>query len=190
MTNPNRHSRLRIGATQVLCGTALAAWFSFSGCGTMRGDSMGSGSESNPKYLERSKALFTEGNYEAAFKENQKALAEGKGAPDLALFNMGLISAYSSNPKKDYPKALASFKTLVSQYPQSPLAEQAKVWVLVLEEHQKITEDKQKLVEEKRALTREREFLSLEREKLKYTAEKLRQVDIEIEKRRRQNLSK
>lgn len=194
MRNPNHHSGLRIGTAKAielsLCGAALAALFSLAGCGTVRSDSMGSGAESNAEYIKRSKALFTEGNYEAAFTENQKALAEGKGAPDVALFNIGLISAYSSNPKKDYPKALVSFRTLVSQYPQSPLAEQAKVWVLVLEEHQKITEDKQKLVEEKRSLTREREVLSLEREKLKYTAEKLRQVDIEIEKRRRQTLSK
>jgi hypothetical protein len=190
MRKPNHHSGLPIAIELFLRGTVLAALLSLAGCATMRINSMGSGTESNAEYIERSKALFTEGNYEAALKENQKALAEKKVALDVALFNMGLISAYSSNPQKDYPKALVSFRTLVSQYPQSPLAEQAKVWVLVLEEHQKITEDKQKLVEEKRALTRERELLSLEREKLKYTAEKLRQVDIEIEKRRRQTLSK
>jgi len=193
MRNFNHHAGFWQGMTRPIqpffYGSVLAAFFSLASCSTMRNGSMGPGTESNAAYIERSKALLAEGNYETAFQENQKALAEKKGTPDVALFNMGLISAYSLNPKKDYPKALGSFRTLVNQYPQSPLAEQAKVWVLVLEEHQKIAEDKQKLAEEKRALSREREMLAQEREKLKYTAEKLRQVDIEIEKRRRQTLS-
>jgi hypothetical protein len=134
--------------------------------------------------------LFYQGNYEAALKENQRILTEKKASPDVALFNIGLISAYSSNPKKDYQRALNSFKTLVQQYPSSRLAEQAKVWIQVIEEHHRLTDERQKLVEEKRVLTREREILSQEREKLKYIAEKSRQVDLEIEKRRRQTLSK
>ena len=131
-------------------------------------------------------------------------LADEEGGHDVALFNMGVISAYSLNPKKDYPRALTSFKTLVNQHPQSPLTKQAEVWIQVLEEHQKIAnekqklaEERQKLVEEKRSLTREkeafsrdREALSQEREKLKYTVEKSRQLDMEIEKRRRQAQSR
>jgi tetratricopeptide (TPR) repeat protein len=140
--------------------------------------------------MARAKSLFNEGNYEAAFKENQKLLAERKTAPDLALFNMGLIYAYSLNPKKDYPTALGHFKTLVTQYPQSSMFEQSKVWVQVLEERQKLVDERQKLVEDKRILTREREALAQEREKLKQTVEKSRQLDIEIDKRRRQLQSK
>jgi hypothetical protein len=114
----------------------------------------------------------------------------GTAAPDVALFNMGLISAHSSNLKRDYPRALSSFKTLVNQYPESPFMEQAKVWIQVLEERQRIAGERQKLLEEKRNLTREREALSQEREKLKYTVEKTRQLDIEIEKRRRKTQSR
>jgi tetratricopeptide (TPR) repeat protein len=172
----------------------LTACVSLIGCATI-GEQMPQKEaqprkEIQPEYLERSKTLFAEGKYEAALQENQKALAEGRGAADAALFNMGLISAYSLNPKKDFPKALHSFKALVAQYPRSSFAEQGKVWIQVLEEHQKIAEDRQKLVEEKRTLTRERETLSQEREKLKYTAEKSRQVDMEIEKRRRKSLNR
>ena len=133
--------------------------------------------------FEQSKALFSQGQYEAAITENQKILQDRSGSPDLALFNMGMISAHSTNPKKNFPRALSTFRTLVKDYPQSPLVEPAKTWITVLEEHQKIAE-------EKRSLSKEREALVQEKDKLKYTIEKSRQVDIEIEKRRRGTLQK
>lgn len=176
---------------------ALAAFFFLSGCTSAWQDSRNLENERRTDPFERGKALLAEGNYDGAILENQKAFAEGTVAPDVALFNMGLISAYSLNPKKDYPRALVSFKTITKDYPQSPLVEQARFWIQVLEEHQKINEEQRKLVEEKRALNREREMLnreremlSQEREKLKYTDEKSRRVDIEIEKRRRQTLQR
>jgi tetratricopeptide (TPR) repeat protein len=179
----------------LLIAAALATWGSFIGCTTVgeqlaKPEPVQAQKQPQLEYLQRSKALFAEGKYEAALKENQRALAEGRGAPDAALFNIGFICAYSQNPKKDHPKALQSFKTLVSQHPQSPFAEQGKVWILVLEEHQKISEERHRLAEEKRAVNKEREVLAQEREKLKYTVEKSRQVDIEIERRRRRSLNR
>lgn len=170
---------------------ALVALFSLAGCAALQ-DGV-KGSETKPPETEqfaRAKSLFNEGNYDAALKENQKILAERKTASDMALFNLGLIYASSLNPKKDYPTALGYFKTLVTQHPQSSLSEQSKIWIQVLDEHQKIAEERQKLVDEKRVLTREREALSQEREKLKNAVEKSRQLDIEIDKRRRQLQSK
>jgi tetratricopeptide (TPR) repeat protein len=176
---------------RLISAAALIASVWIIGCSTI-GEQNPSGpvSATQPDYLDRSKALLSEGKYEAAIQENQKALAQGQRSPDAALFNMGLISANSQNPKKDYPKALQSFKALVAQHPRSPFTEQGKVWIQVLEEHQKVTDERQKLVEEKRALTRERELLSQERERLKYTAEKSRQLDLDIEKRRRKSLNR
>ena len=133
--------------------------------------------------FEQSSALFSHGQYEAAYNENQKILQDGRGAPDVALFNMGMISAHSANPKKNYPRALSSFRTLLIEYPQSPMIEPAKTWIQVLEEYQK-------LADEKRALMKEREALVHEKDKLKYTVEKSRQVDVDIEKRRRDALRK
>jgi outer membrane protein assembly factor BamD (BamD/ComL family) len=190
MKKPDRHYRETtpwLNTFQLLLVVAmLTSLFSLSGCVTTNPLR----SERRSEHFDRADALFSQGNYEAAFKENQKVLAEGKGAPDLALFNMGLVSAYSMNPKKDYPRALHSFRTLMKNHPNSPLTEQAKVWIQVLEEHQKVAEERHKLAEEKRTFTREREALSQERERLKYAVEKSRQVDIDIEKRRRQTLSK
>ncbi len=133
--------------------------------------------------FEQSKALFSQGQYEAAIIENQKIFQHRTGSPDIALFNMAMISAHPSNPKKNYPRALSSFRTLVKEYPKSPMVDPAKTWITVLEEHQKIAD-------EKRNLTKEREALLQEKAKLKYTIEKSRQVDLEIEKRRRGTLQK
>jgi len=133
--------------------------------------------------FEKSKALFSQGQYEAAITENQKIIQDRRGSPDVALFNMGMISAHPTNPKKNYTRALSSFRTLVKEYPQSSMVDPAKTWITVLEEQQKIAD-------EKRILTKEREALLQEKDKLKYTIEKSRQVDIEIEKRRRGTLQK
>lgn len=155
-----------------------------SGCSSMGGsDTPVSGVQKRTTAFEHSQVLLSQGQFDAAYNENEKILQDSRGAPDVALFNMGMISAYSANPKKNYARALSSFRTLVKNYPQSQMVEPAKTWIQVLEEYQK-------LMEEKRMLIRDRESLMQEKEKLKYTIEKSRQVDVEIEKRRREALQK
>ena len=134
--------------------------------------------------------MTTPANFDVALKENQTALAARKIAPDVAIYNTGFLLAHPSNPKKDYPKAILAFQTLLAEHPRSSLLEPAKTWIQVLEQQQKVAEERRKLAEEKRALDRERETLSQERQKLNYASEKSRQLDLEIEKRRRQTLSK
>jgi len=141
--------------------------------------------------------LIVPSNFDQALREHQKALTEGKGQPDAALYNIGVIWAHSANPKKDYLKALNSFRTLVKDHPASPRAEPAKIWIQALEQNFKNLEEGQKLADEKRALarerdqvTRERDQLAQERNKLNYAIEKSRQLDAEIEKRRKQSLKR
>ena len=131
----------------------------------------------------RGPIVQTPTNFETALKQNQTALAARRGPPDVALYNIGVILAHPSNPKRDPAKALYSFRTVVSDYPRSTYVEQSKTWIQVLDQQQKITE-------EKRSLAREKEILAQERQKLNYANEKSQQLDIEIEKRRRQLLSK
>ena len=165
--------------------TALLGSVWISGCTPMSGgpDTTVPESKKPNAPFAQSNALFSRGQYEAAYNENQKILQEGRGAPDVALFNMGMISAHSANPKKNYPRALSSFRTLIVEYPQSPMIEPAKTWIQVIEEYQKLTD-------EKRVLMKEREALVQEKDKLRYTVEKSRQVDVDIEKRRRDALGK
>ena len=112
------------------------------------------------EYLFRGQKLLTQGDYEGSLRENQKILSVSAYRPpgDEALFNMGLIYAHSGNPKKDYGKSLDFFKKLLKDFPQSPLAEQAKIWIGVLQENEKLTQ----------------------------MLEKSKQVDIEIEERKRE----
>lgn len=193
--NRSLNTEGRVKAFQIFCcGALLTACFGLSACTTAWNQlkSLDSGNRPVDRF-ERRDALLARGSYEEAFRENERILSEGRQEHDVALFNMGVISAYSQNPKKDYPKALSFFRKVVKDHPGSPMTEQAKAWIQVLEEHQKIAEEKHKLAEDKRILTREKEalvrekeLLSQEKEKLRNIMEKSRQVDIDIEKRRRQ----
>jgi len=172
---------------QVLCGTLAAiVCFAIISCAKITEIVQGPGSEQG----NHPAVVSTPANFDVALKENQTALTAGKIAPDIALYNTGFLMAHPSNPKKDYPKAIHSFQTLIAEHPRSSLLEPAKTWIQVLEQQQKVAEERRKLVEEKRALEREREMLVQERQKLNYASEKSRQLDMEIEKRRRQTLSK
>jgi tetratricopeptide (TPR) repeat protein len=114
-----------------------------------------------------SQKLLAQGNYEGALKENRRILSlSGQNPPrDEALFNMGLIHAHPGNTKKDYARALTFFKRLIKDYPQSSWVEQAKTWVGMLQENEKLTRSN---------------------EELSQMIEKSKQVDIEIEEKKRE----
>jgi len=59
------------------------------------------------------------------------------GNPDLALYDLGLLYAHYANPKKDYKKSLLCFSRLSREYPASPFAEEARIWINVLESMEK-----------------------------------------------------
>jgi hypothetical protein len=129
-------------------------------------------------------------NFDTALKQNQAALNARRGPQDVALYNIGVILAHPSNPRRDHAKAAQSFHALVNEHPKSAYAEQAKTWIQVLEQQQRLADERQKLLEDRRALNREREMLAQERQKLNYASEKSQQLDMEIERRRRQSLAR
>ncbi|NTU42011.1 MAG: hypothetical protein HGA78_02960 [Nitrospirales bacterium] len=105
--------------------------------------------------LAKAKDFLAKNEYEAALRESQSVLREsGKATPgDEALFTMALVYAHPKNQKKDFRKSLALFRRLLKEYRQSSLAEEAKIWISVLQ-----------LVEQSRQ-----------------AIEKSKQVDVEIE---------
>lgn len=117
--------------------------------------------------LLRGQKLLAQGDYEGAMKENQRvwSLFNDRPPGDEALFNLGLIYAHVENPKRDYRKAAGLFRTLLKEYPQSPWVEQAKIWVGVLQANEKLAQAN---------------------EKLNQLMEKSKQVDLEIEEKRRE----
>jgi tetratricopeptide (TPR) repeat protein len=98
-----------------------------------------------------------------SFKINELAWSDPEATE--ALFNMGLIYAHYGYPKRDYKKSLDLFKRLVKMFPQSPLAGQAKLWIGILQENER---------------------LNREIEELKKTIKKSKQVDIEIEEKKKE----
>jgi tetratricopeptide (TPR) repeat protein len=93
-------------------------------------------------YLLNGHKRLVQGDYEGALNENQKVLSLSGGTllVDEVLFNTGLIYAHPGNPRRDYAKSLHFFSKLVTDHPQSPLVEQAKAWVGVIEENSKLTQ--------------------------------------------------
>ncbi len=83
--------------------------------------------------LQRVQTRIARGDFEGAVRKSQDALSNGSQCADTALFDLGLVYAHYANPKKDYKKSLDNFSRLVREYPRSPLAEEAKTWVSVLE---------------------------------------------------------
>jgi tetratricopeptide (TPR) repeat protein len=108
----------------------------------------------------RSQRLLAAGDFEGFIGENQRilSLAHPRSSKDEALFNLGLVYAHEGNPKKDFSKSLDFFKRLIRDHPKSPLVEQAKIWVGLLQEY----------------------------DSLNQVIQKLKQVDIEVEERKRE----
>lgn len=108
----------------------------------------------------RARRLLSQQDFDGAAKENQRAITLARNRPpvDEALFQLGLISATVGNPKRDNRAAMGYFNRVIREYPQSLWVDQAKAWVGVLQANDKLVE----------------------------TLEKSKQVDIEIEEKRRQ----
>jgi len=117
--------------------------------------------------LLNSRELLLQGKYEEASKEIQKFLAPSPRHPleDEALFQMGLVYAHPGNSKKDYGKSVSYFKKLMKDYPQSPWSDVAKIWTGMIQENERLNQAV---------------------EKLSQTIEKSKQVDIEIEEKKRE----
>jgi len=112
------------------------------------------------EHLLRGQKLFIQRDYEMSLKEYKKVLSLSANRPpgDEALFRIGLIYAHPGNPKKDFAMSLSAFQKLTKDYPQSPWAQQAKIWAELFQEN----------------------------ETLKKVIEESKQVDIEIEEKKRE----
>ena len=106
-------------------------------------------------------------NDEETLKENQRvlALSDQKVREDETLFKMGLFYATSGNAKKDFAKSLHFFRKLIKDFPQSSLVEPAKILLALLQENENL---KQSI------------------ENLNQMIEKSKQIDIQIEEKKRE----
>ena len=126
------------------------------------------------KHLDLAAKLISKGDYAGALKENEKIvrLFPSESPGDSALFYMGLIWAHPNNPQKNYAKALESFQLIDRDYPQSELKEEVSVWSDVI----------------KKLIAYEGDIDDLEKTvtELKNRLNTLKEIDIGIEKKRRE----
>ncbi|HBH62637.1 MAG TPA: hypothetical protein DDX85_13055 [Nitrospiraceae bacterium] len=108
------------------------------------------------EYFLRGMNMLSSGDYQGSQKENKKVLSLYNTAPpaDQALFNIGLIYAHYGNPDKDYLESIQYFEKLIQKYPGSPLVEQAKIWLNVLNIIEKVKQVDIEIDKKKRELTR------------------------------------
>lgn len=153
-------------------------------------------------------AHFARGDFSGALKEYQRvqSLAQEATPSDAASFNIALIYADPRNPQKDNQKAMGAFQGVIARYPESPWADQSRIWIaafedlgrsqreieeskLALEKSKQVIEQSRREVEKSKQLLdqskQEIDKLKQEVEKSKQVLEKSRQVDIEIEQKRR-----
>jgi TolA-binding protein len=85
--------------------------------------------------LQAFQPLLNRKDFDTAVKKGEEFLAASPRSPlaDDALFALGLVYAHAENPKKDYLKSREYFVRLGREYPGSPLAGEAKIWIGVLE---------------------------------------------------------
>jgi tetratricopeptide (TPR) repeat protein len=154
-------------------------------------------------------SLFVHGDYDGAFAKYREALLlAGDHHPgDTAVYNIGLIYAHPSNPKRDHREAMESFKKVITDYPQSLWAEQARIWVGLLQQLEDLTQEAERTREameqfkqaseksredaEKFRLAAEKSKQEVDRtrqemEKSRQTLERANQIDIEIEQKERE----
>jgi outer membrane protein assembly factor BamD (BamD/ComL family) len=153
-------------------------------------------------------SLFSYGDYEGASNKYREAMiiAHPHVPADAATYNIGLIYAHPNNSQRNNLKAIESFSKVISDYPESPWVEEAKIWVGVLQQTERsaqeaqITreaiEQSQQAVErsrqdaEKFRLAAEKSKQEVDRtrqemEKSRQLLERANQIDIEIEQKKR-----
>jgi hypothetical protein len=93
------------------------------------------------KHLATGKRLFAESDFRGALREHEKVLSfTDKGpAAEEALLSMGLTYAHPANPRKDFAKAAQYFKRLAKNHPKSPVVEQARIILSILQENDELS---------------------------------------------------
>ena len=147
-----------------ICFTLIVVFTFGSGCAVLR--EMGPGGVAQ-RHLDEAERRLAKKDYEGALTESQTALAQTSN-PHLrqkALFQMAIVYSHQGSHHKDYKKAVSTFRTLSESKPQSPFALYAQIWLSLREANTTLTDQNRKL---------------------KQILEKIKQVDIEIEQKRRQ----
>ncbi|MBZ0158003.1 MAG: L,D-transpeptidase family protein [Alphaproteobacteria bacterium] len=76
--------------------------------------------------------LFARGNYNASLSKYEEITKKHPTEADRALFEMGIIYAYSGNEQKDYQKSLECFRKVIKEYPGSGYRKDSEVMLFTI----------------------------------------------------------
>jgi peptidoglycan hydrolase CwlO-like protein len=140
---------------------------------------------------------LAQGEFGNALKENEKVLSlTGRNVPtDESLFYIGLIHAHPANPARDYGRSIDSLRTLINKYPNSPLTDQAKTLLGLLQDNEKLIGTVEKLnrtVDDLKTkqdrLNRMIDELKTKEDQLNSMIDELKKVDIGVEQKKREKI--
>jgi len=152
-------------------------------------------------HLAHGQKLLAQRNYEGALQEWQIVLSmSGQKPPaDESLLYIGQTYCDPENPKKDFAKSIASFQRLAREYPQSPWADTARIWVEQLKEQERLKRVMSESLQENERIKKQWNEALQENEKLKRLSneslqenarlkkivEQSKTVDVEIDEKKR-----
>ncbi|MFH2045393.1 MAG: tetratricopeptide repeat protein [Pseudomonadota bacterium] len=132
------------------------------------------------------------GDYKQALDKYQQLLKEDPQITDVALFQMGLIYAHPKNPDKDYKISLQYFKRVKKEFPESNLKNQAQTYASLLNKIMQLSikNDNQhaeiiSLKEKCTILKNDNQEKDKKSDELQQQIEKLKEIDLNIQKKKR-----
>jgi tetratricopeptide (TPR) repeat protein len=127
--------------------------------------------------LERANDSMILGNFQDALTENNKAISQpSQPLGDRTLFQRGIIYSHPHNSDRNYQKAIANFREIIQEFPQSNLINAAEVFVVSL----------QKIVDMENIIKEQKKKIKITRRKLEKGKAHIKKLNIQIAKFRKQ----
>src|SRR3989337_875724 len=131
--------------------------------------------------MQQGQALFARGDFSGSLKEYQRvqSLAQEASPSDAASFNIALIYADPRNPQRDNQKAMSAFQGMIARHPESPWADQSRIWIAALED---LARTKREIEESKLEVEKSRQVIEQLRREMEKSKQLLDQSKQETEK--------
>ena len=143
------------------------------------------GAISKPDYWQADQQMEA-GNYDAAIERYSEISRLYPKAADEGLFKIGCIQAHPRNPKRDYGKALETFRKLVAEHPRSAYRAPTDAFIAILGDL--ASREKELANRDKGAPALKRQVDALERQvdTLQKQIEQMKEIDRSREEKRRE----
>jgi len=147
-----------------------------------------------PDYnFRKADALMNRGQYAEALSEIRQIMTDGpKFLGDKALYRLGLIFTHDESNSRDIYHAREYFRSILTEYPESSLRENAKLWINIIDTRENDEKEIVRLKSGNNILKdnvekREKEIILLNNRiaELENQIENLKQIDLGIEQKKR-----